>query len=80
MITPGPEHQALMAAMKAPIGVEGANIDSAVILAVAAQLVGQLIAVQDRHTMTPERAMAIVQANIEIGNQTAIDAQTAGHA
>ena len=39
------------------------------VLAVAANMVGKIIALQDQRTMTPERAMAIVERNIEIGNR-----------
>ena len=68
-----PEHEALLAAMKAPIGVEGANMQAEDILAVAAILVGQLIAVQDRRRYSSEAVMAMVAANIEKGNARAID-------
>jgi hypothetical protein len=43
-----------------------------VLLAVASYAVGQLVALQDQATMTPERAMRIVAANIEAGNHSAI--------
>jgi len=39
-------------------------------LAIAAQVVGQLIALQDQRVMTPEMAMDLVQGNIVIGNET----------
>jgi hypothetical protein len=41
-------------------------------LALAAHLTGQLVALQDQTTMTPERAMDIVAANLELGNQAII--------
>lgn len=42
-------------------------------LAVAANLVGKLIAMCDQRTMTAERAYDIVRENIECGNQEAIE-------
>lgn len=67
-----PEHHALLAAMRAPIGVEGRDIDAPIILAIAAQLVGQLIAVQDQSRWTREACMDLVCRNIEIGNREAV--------
>ena len=43
------------------------------ILAVAANMVGKLIAMQDQRTITAEKAMVVVSRNIEIGNQQALD-------
>ena len=41
-------------------------------LAGASQIVGTLIALQDQRKMTPDMALAIVQANIEAGNAQAM--------
>ena len=41
-------------------------------LAGASQIVGTLIALQDQRKMTPDMALAVVQANIEAGNQQAM--------
>jgi hypothetical protein len=43
------------------------------LLAVSAQLVGQMIAMQDQRRVSPAQAMAIVEANLEIGNASAIE-------
>lgn len=43
------------------------------VLAIAAQIVGQVLAMQDQRKMTSEMAMQIVIQNIEIGNQGVID-------
>lgn len=43
------------------------------ILAVSAQIVGMLIAIQDQRTVTPESAMKTVLVNIEMGNLSAIE-------
>ena len=43
------------------------------LLAVAANLVGKLVAMQDQRTMTPAEAMEIVAMNIEHGNKQVLD-------
>lgn len=42
------------------------------VLAIASQIVGKILAMQDQRTMTPERGLAIISANIEAGNQQVI--------
>jgi hypothetical protein len=42
-------------------------------LAISALVVGMMVALQDQSTMTIDRAMAIVRANIEMGNQRAVE-------
>lgn len=41
-------------------------------LALSAHLVGQMVALQDQRTITPDMAMEIVSANIEAGNAEVI--------
>jgi rRNA-processing protein FCF1 len=48
------------------------DVDKEGMLAVTSFIVGQLIALQDQRTMTPEVAMTLVQLNIEEGNQSLI--------
>lgn len=43
------------------------------ILAIAANMVGKLMAMQDQRTMTRERAFEIVAKNIETGNAQAVE-------
>lgn len=43
------------------------------LLAVAANMLGKLIAMQDQRTTTPEMAMAVVSKNIEYGNQMIVE-------
>lgn len=52
------------------------------ILAIISHLVGQVLAMQDQRTMTPDGGMRIVAANIEAGNAEAIAAlcKSAGNA
>lgn len=42
------------------------------VLAVAANMIGKLIALQDQRVTTPEAAMNVVARNIEIGNGQAL--------
>lgn len=42
------------------------------ILAVASQIVGMIIANQDARTISPAYAMKVVELNIELGNQIAV--------
>ena len=72
--TAKPEHQVLYADLNALVGKHAAKIDAVEILAIAANMVGKLIALQDQRTMTKETALEIVKANLEIGNAEAIAA------
>ena len=49
------------------------HLPSEEVLAITASMVGMCLAMQNQATMTKERAMEIVKANIEIGNNTVID-------
>lgn len=68
-----PEHKVLYADLNALVGKHAAKIDAVEILAIAANMVGKLIALQDQRTMTKERAFEIVGRNIEVGNAEAIE-------
>lgn len=67
-----PEHDALMADFKAVLR-KHEHLHPVEMLAIAAQLVGNLIAFQDQRALTPDQAIAMVSKNIEVGNQLAID-------
>jgi hypothetical protein len=43
------------------------------LLALMANLLGKMIALQDQRTMTPEQAMEIVATNMQHGNQQVVD-------
>lgn len=42
------------------------------ILAIASNLVGKLLAMQDQRTMTPQAGLEMIMLNIELGNKEAI--------
>lgn len=49
------------------------NLNPVEILAIAANMIGKLIALQDQRVVTPAMAMEIVANNIEYGNKQIID-------
>ena len=49
------------------------DLTSREVLAIAANMVGKLVAMQDQRTTTPELALEIVARNIEQGNAEALD-------
>jgi hypothetical protein len=67
-----PEHEATYQELCALVQRHAAQLTPQEILAVAANIVGKLIALQDQRTTTPEMAMTIVAENIEYGNQTVL--------
>lgn len=71
---PTPAHEAFLAELKATLGSSGKDLDAQVLLAIASQFVGMLLAMQDQRRMTPAMGMEIVARNLEIGNATAIEA------
>lgn len=48
------------------------ELDAKEMLALSAHLVGQIVAMQDQRTVTPDMAMQIVSSNIEAGNAEAL--------
>lgn len=50
-----------------------ANMDPLEILAVLSYTVGQLVAMQDQRSVTPEIAMQVVSENLAAGNAAMID-------
>lgn len=67
-----PEHEVAYQDLANLLRKHAANLSSLEMLAVGANMVGKLIALQDQRTVTPELAMKIVAANIEMGNQHVI--------
>jgi hypothetical protein len=48
------------------------DIPALEILALASQIVGNLIALQDQRAVTPDQALDVVWSNINLGNQAMI--------
>lgn len=71
-IEPNKYHTGFMNEMKRAMRKHGKNLTAEELLAIAAQLVGNLIALQDQRKYTSEMVMQIVSENIMIGNDTAV--------
>lgn len=48
------------------------KVSAVELLAIAAHMVGQLVAMQDQRRITPAAAMQVVAANVEAGNQSVV--------
>jgi sulfur transfer protein SufE len=68
-----PHHEVLYQELVALLRRHGDEMSSEEMLAVAANMLGKLLAYQDQRTMTRERGLEIIIKNIEYGNQQAID-------
>lgn len=72
--TAKPEHKVAFADVVALMNKHADKITALELLAIAANAVGKMVALQDQRTVTPEQAMKLVADNIEMGNQEAIAA------
>lgn len=68
-----PEHEVAFQDICALLTKYAGDLSAEEMLAVASNLVGKIIAMQDQRCMTPEDAMKIVQNNIEEGNRQAVE-------
>lgn len=66
----GPKHEALYQELLDVMGRY--DLSPVEILAVLSNMVGKAIAFQDQRTMTPDRAMRIIERNIMIGNNQVV--------
>lgn len=67
------KHEIAYQELTALVTRHAVGLTAAEVLAIAANMVGKLIALQDQRTMTREQAMEIVANNIELGNRTVIE-------
>lgn len=72
IIEPTPEHEAARLVM-IEVCRKYKNLSAPELLAIAAQLVGQLIAGQDQTKHSVGEIIDMVNANIEVGNQAALE-------
>lgn len=77
-----PEHEVAYADLVALVSKHAGKLTSLEVLAIAANMVGKLVALQDQRTITPQIAMETVAQNLEAGNQDVLDqlSKTAGRA
>lgn len=78
-----PEHEVAYQDLTALVAKHADKLSSLELLAVAANMLGKLVALQDQRTVTPAKAMKIVAKNLELGNKQALNelfGKTAGNA
>lgn len=68
-----PEHEVLYQDLCKLVSKHAEKLSSEEMLAVAANMMGKLVAMQDQRTMLPRKAMEIVAHNIEMGNKQIVD-------
>jgi len=71
---PRPEYEVFYQEMVELLRRHEATLTPPELLAIASNMVGKLMAMQDQRTMSRTRAIKIVQKNIEVGNAQVIDA------
>lgn len=68
-----PAHEVVYQDLCALVSKHAADVSAEEMLAIASNMVGKLIALQDQRVMTRERALETVMRNIEAGNQMILD-------
>ena len=68
-----PEHEVAYQDVVALVSRHAKTVDALELLAIAANMVGKLVALQDQRSLTASDAMEIVAKNIEVGNQQVLD-------
>lgn len=68
-----PEHEVAYADLCALVSKHADKLTAAELLAVAANMLGKLVALQDQRHVTPREALEIVARNIEHGNQQVLE-------
>lgn len=77
-----PEHEVAYQDLIKLVRKHSDKLSSLELLAVAANMLGKLVALQDQRSVSPAMAMEVVARNIEHGNKTVLDqlSQSAGRA
>lgn len=68
-----PKYEIAYADLVALVQKHAAAMSAVEMLAVAANMVGKLVAMQDQRKITPKQAMEVVAKNVEVGNQQVIE-------
>lgn len=68
-----PEHEVAYQDLCALINKHASVLTPLELLAVASNMLGKLIAMQDQRVVTRDTAMQVVVSNLELGNQQALD-------
>lgn len=69
-----PEHEVAYQDLANLMKKHADKMTSVEVMIMAANMLGKIIAMQDARTMTKARALELVVANLEAGNQQVIDA------
>jgi Asp-tRNA(Asn)/Glu-tRNA(Gln) amidotransferase B subunit len=82
LVRPKQEHHVCYNDLVALLRKHEPKVSSLELLAIAANMVGKMVALQDQRTVTAAMAMEIVARNLEVGNQEALQQLqlTKGHA
>jgi hypothetical protein len=68
-----PEHEVAYQDLIALIRKHGTEISALEMLAIAANMLGKLVAMQDQSVVTPKQAMEVVARNLELGNRQVVE-------
>lgn len=68
-----PEHEVAYQDLCRLVNKHASKLTSLELLAVASNMLGKLVALQDQRTISPSKAMEIVAQNIERGNKQVLD-------
>lgn len=71
--TASPEHEVAYQDLCALVNKHADKMTALELLAVASNMLGKLVALQDQRTVTPAHAMEVVAQNIEHGNQQVLE-------
>lgn len=73
-----PEHEIVYQDLVKLLGRHAHKVSAQELLAIGANMLGKIIALQDQRVMTREQALRIVADNIEFGNSQVLDALRKG--
>jgi len=68
-----PQHEALFQDLCQILQKYSGQLSAEEVLAIAANMLGKLIALQDQRTMTREKALKIITLNLEYGNKQVVN-------
>lgn len=68
-----PEHEVAYQDLCVLVNKHADKLTALELLAVASNMLGKLVALQDQRTVTPDRAMEVVVRNLEHGNKMVVD-------
>lgn len=71
--TAKPEHEVAYQDLCKLVSKHAPKVSAVELLAIAANMLGKLVAMQDQRTLTPDQAMEVVAKNIESWNQEIVD-------